>query len=178
MKAKMSLMLVLLGAFTLAAGAGCQTSRDGRSEDPNVGDLIREITYVFGDAPIPPEYHRSYTITVTADTVRVVIDSYGEVLADEQYEVTEAQFDDLRDSLEANSIRNCTLGDDEDCVGGNREEISYSGEDTELFSGTVYHCGGVDSGDLCGDVAAFADEVKALVPDFEDLLQSTQEQEQ
>ena len=31
------------------------------------GDTIHEITYSFGDASIPPEYHRSYTITVTAD---------------------------------------------------------------------------------------------------------------
>lgn len=177
MKANMSLTPLLFAALVLAAVGGCQTSRNG-GDDANVSDLIREITYAFRDAPIPPEYHRSYTITVTAETVSVVIDSYGDVLADEQYEITEAQFNDIRNSLEANAIRNCTLGEDEDCAGGNIEEISYSGEDAELFSGTVYHCGGVDSGDLCGDVAAFADDVKALVPDFEELLQGTREQEQ
>lgn len=176
MKANTSLTPLLFVVLSLAAVAGCQTSRGGGGDDANGGDLIREITYAFRDAPIPPEYHRSYTITVTTDTVRAVIDSYGDVLEDEQYEITEAQFDALRNSLEANAIRNCTLDENEDCVGGNSEEISYSGEDNGLFSGTVYHCGGVDSGDLCGDVAAFADDVKALVPDFEELLRGTEEQ--
>ena len=131
---------------------------------------IQEITYHFGDASVPPEYHRSYTITVTTDKVRIVVDSYGEILADEEYEITNKQFNDIRKSLERNKVRNCTLGYDEGCSGGTSERISFSDGENEKFSGMVYHCGGKDTGNLCGDIASFADDVKNLVPDLEKLL--------
>ena len=134
------------------------------------GDTIHEITYSFGDASVPPEYHRSYTIAVTADTARVAIDSYGDVLADEEYEITDEQFRDIKDSLWLNNIRGCVLEENDDCAGGTSEGISYSDGEREMFSGTVYHCGGANSGNLCGDVASFAEDVRSLVPDFEELL--------
>ncbi|MDP6545959.1 MAG: hypothetical protein QGH60_18420 [Phycisphaerae bacterium] len=134
---------------------------------------ITEITYHFGDASVPPEYHRSYSITVTADKVRVVVDSYGEILADETYTIAPSQFDDLKRSLERNNIRNCTLVDDEDegWTGGTIESITCSDKDNEIFSGSVDHCGEKDTGNLCGDIPCFAEDVKNLVPDLEKLLQ-------
>ena len=104
------------------------------------------------------------------------MDSYGDILAEKEYAITGEQFDDIRNFLETNEIRNCTLDENVDCAGGTSEGISYSDEDTELFSGTVYHCAGVGSGNLCGDVASFADDVKDVVPDFEELMQGTEEQ--
>jgi len=135
-----------------------------------ISATIQEITYRFGDASVPPEYHRSYTVTVTTDKVRIIVDSYGEILVDKGYEITNKQFDDIRNSLERNKIRNCTLGDDEGCSGGNSERISFSDGQNELFSGTVYHCGGKDTGNLCGDIENFADDVKHLVPNLDELF--------
>jgi len=132
---------------------------------------ITEITYHFGDASVPPDYHRSYSVRVTADEVRVVVDSYGEILADETYTITSLQFDDIKRSLERNRISNCTLVDDENCTGGTSERITYSDRDNELFSGSVYHCGGNDTGNLCGDIPRFAEDVKNLTPDLDKLLQ-------
>ena len=40
------------------------------------------ITYHLQDSSVPPQFHRSVTVTVTKGTTRVVIDSYGDVLAD------------------------------------------------------------------------------------------------
>ena len=110
-------------------------------ENIMVNATIQEITYHFGDASLPPEYHRSYTVTVTADRVRIVVDSYGEILTDKGYEITNKQYNDIRDSLKRNKIRNCTLGDDEGCTGGTNERISFSDGENEIFSGSVYHCG-------------------------------------
>jgi len=131
---------------------------------------IQEITYHFKDASVPPEYHRSYTVTVTTDKVRIVVDSYGKILADKEYEIISKQFDDIRNSLKRNEIRNCTLGDDEGCTGGTIERISFSDGENEIFSGAVYHCGGKDTGNLCGDITSFADDVKNLVPNLYKLL--------
>jgi hypothetical protein len=140
-------------------------------EEHNVTQTtIKEITYHFGDATVPPNYHRSYTITITADSVNIVVDSYGDILAEEEYKITSKQFDDIQRSLGNNNIRNCALGDDEGCTGGTSESISYMNDTDETFSGTVYHCGGEDTGNLCGDIGSFADDVKKLVPNLKKLL--------
>ncbi|MBC8373388.1 MAG: hypothetical protein H8E53_07335 [Planctomycetes bacterium] len=132
---------------------------------------IIEIAYHFGDASVPPDYHRSYSIAVTADKVRVVVDCYGDILADKEYAITPLQFDDLKRSLERNGIRKLTSVDDENCSGGTSERITYSDKRNELFSGTVYHCGGKDTGNLGGDISSFAEDVKSLAPDLDKLLQ-------
>jgi len=139
-------------------------------EDNMTNATIQEITYHFGDASVPPEYHRSYAVTVTTDKVKIVVDSYGEILADKGYEITNKQFNNIRISLEKNKIRNCTLGDDQGCTGGTIERISFSDGENKIFSGSVYHCGGKDTGNLCGDITSFADDGKNLVPDFKSLL--------
>ena len=131
---------------------------------------IQQATYHFGDASVPPEYHRSYTITVTTNKVSIIVDSYGKILADEGYEITRKQFNDIINSLKRNKIRNCTLGDDEGCSGGTIERISFSDAENEIFSGSVYHCGGKDIGNLCGDITSFANDVKKLVPNLDALL--------
>ena len=134
------------------------------------GKDIREIVYRFGDASVPPQYHRSYTITVTAGQARVVVDSYGDVLAEQAYEITREEFEGIVRSLSRHRIGRAELGEDEGCTGGTTETISYSDGVNELFSGSVYHCGGRDSGNLGGDARGFADEVRRLIPDLANLL--------
>ena len=162
------MLLLGLPLFMLLTVIAVSCNVDG--EDNMTDVKIQEITYYFGDASVPPEYHRSYTITVNTDKVRIVVDSYGEILADKRYEITNKQFNDIRESLKRNKIRNCTLGDDEGCSGGTIERISFSDGENKIFSGSVYHCGGKDTGNLCGDITSFADDVKNLVPNLEKLL--------
>ena len=131
---------------------------------------IREIVYCFGDASVPPQYHRSYTITVTPGQARVAVDSYGDVLAEKAHEITREEFEDIVRSLSRHRIGSAELGEDEGCTGGTTETIRYSDGMNELFSGSVYHCGGRDSGDLGGDVRGFAEEVGKLIPDLGKLL--------
>jgi hypothetical protein len=132
---------------------------------------IDRIVYHFGDASVPPDDHRSYAITVTPESVRVVVDSYGEILADKTFPIAAGRFDDLRRSLADRKIGPCERGgDDEGGTGGTSETLSYHHGERKLFSGTVHHCGGKDSGTLGGDVAGFAADVKGLVPDLEALL--------
>jgi hypothetical protein len=40
------------------------------------------VTLRFRDSSVPPEYHRSYVLTVSEGQVHVVVDSYGDVLHD------------------------------------------------------------------------------------------------
>lgn len=163
-----TIAIFFLALCTMVAGIDACNNNDG--ENTMTQTTIKEITYHFGDATVPPNYHRSYTVTITADKVKIVVDSYGDILVEEEYKITAQQFDDIQRSLERNNIRNCTLGDDEGCTGGTSESISYVNDTNETFSGTVYHCGGQDTGNLCGDIGGFAEEVKKLVPNLKELL--------
>ncbi len=132
---------------------------------------IDRIVYHFGDASVPPDAHRSYAITVTPDGVRIVVDSYGEILADKIIPIAAGRFDLLKKSFAHRKIGPCERGgDDAGGTGGTSETLSSYHGDRKLFSGTVHHCGGTDSGTLGGDVAGFAADVKGLVPDLESLL--------
>ena len=134
---------------------------------------IMEIVYRYQDASIPPEYHRSYTIQVNANRVHIVVDSYGAILAERTYDISEKRFNDLLESLKKNKIRHCIrMRVESGCIGETTEKISLFNGSNQLFTGQVYHCSGKDYGNLCGDIEAFADEVKSLVPDIESLLDS------
>ena len=135
---------LLLLMLSVVSAAGCNVY----AEDSMTDDKIQKITYNFTDASVPPEYHRSFSITVTADKVRIVVDSYGDILADREYEITNKQFDAIRKSLKKNKIGNCSLSDDKGCTGGTVEKVSFSDGKKEIFSGSVYHCGRKDTGDL------------------------------
>ena len=108
---------------------------------------IMEIVYRYYDASIPSEYHRSYTIQVNENRVHIVVDSYGAVLAERTYDISEKQFNDLLESLKKNKTRHCmrlnvALG----CQGGTTEKISLFSGGNQLFTGQVYHCSGKDYG--------------------------------
>ena len=166
-KTKLILQLFLACCIMSAVAHACENN-DGETEMTNTA--IKEIIYRFGDASVPPDYHRSYTITVTADAVRIVVDSYGKILADKMYKITLEQFNAIKKSLLSNKIKNCTLDEEDGCTGGTSERISFVDNKKKIFSGSIYHCGGKDTGNLCGDVTRFANDVKQLIPDLENLL--------
>ena len=74
------------------------------------------IEYHYGDASVPPQFHRSYLLTITRTSVRGVVDSYGNELADETAAIPSevwnglvAQLDDLAD-LDVDKGEGCTGG--------------------------------------------------------------------
>ncbi len=151
----------------LLTGPGCHAEGE---VSMNISD-VQKITYHFGDASVPPEYHRSYVITVTAETVRIVVDSYGEILADKSYQISDKLLNEIKESFKQYKIRNCKWDESEGCTGGTSEKISCSDENKEVFSGSVYHCGGENTGNLCGDIKNFANDIKKLIPDLDELIQ-------
>ena len=131
---------------------------------------ITKITYHYGDSSVPPPYHRSYSITVTANLLEIKVDSYGEVLAEKKIELEEGKMDALVKVLTDSKIENCEEKKNDGCCGGTSETLSYFSHDERIFHGSVYHCGGSDYGTMKGDLAAFTKELKALIPNFSDML--------
>jgi hypothetical protein len=132
---------------------------------------IKKIVYRFEDSSVPPEYHRSFTITLTTEKIHIIVDSYGDIIAEKEYKIGKEQFIHIVHSLAVNKIRKQPLGDTEGCTGGTTEVLSYWDEKSEIFSASVFHCGGVDSGNLGGNIKAFADDIKKLVPQLHQLLE-------
>ena len=131
---------------------------------------IEKIIYQYGDASVPPRYHRSYTISLTPDSVEIVVDSYGSIISEKKYSVTESKFEKIVVSLNNNEIKNCQKKENKGCTGGTSEHISYFSSTEELFSGYVYHCGGDNYGDLCGNTKNFGNEMRKLIVDLDSLL--------
>ena len=66
---------------------------------------------------------------------------------------------------------NCEMpSPDEPCTGGTADAIACERNQETVFSGSVYHCGGTDMGDLGGDIDAFVTEFKNLTPEVDKML--------
>lgn len=128
-------------------------------------EKITKIVYAFHDSSVPPEYHRSYTITAEPDHIDLVVDSYGDVLHDGKYALRDGDFDAIIDAFFAAEITTCRsseLG----CDGGTGNSIEIYEEEQLTFSGTVYYCGGENDGGLCGDIRGFGKKIESFVPDL------------
>jgi len=132
---------------------------------------ITKVIYAFNDASVPPQYHQSYTITVTKDQAHIIIDSYGDILAEKTIELPEHKLVELAKYIKLCHIREKESNDNlEPCTGGTSKSLTiYSGENT-ILSGTIDQCGGLTSGNLYGDTDSFAEKMKGLFPEFDELL--------
>ncbi len=162
----------LLSSVSVITIVSCSGNNNLNSEGEKLLTKIEleKIVYRFEDSSVPPEYHRSYTITLTPEKVHIIVDSYGNILAEKEYTIRKKQFINIVHSMAVNNIRKQPLGDNEGCTGGTAEILSYWDEGSEIFSASVYHCGSIDSGNLGGNLKSFADDIKKLVPELHKLL--------
>ncbi|MCK5841347.1 MAG: hypothetical protein KAH31_04215 [Candidatus Sabulitectum sp.] len=127
------------------------------------------IVYEFGDSSVPPPYHRSFVISVTGENATVVVDSYGEILADESYPITQKQFNLVLKALATSDMSTIQEGESPDCTGGTTETVSVYINAERVLHGWVYHCGGENFGTLLGGVNIVAEAVCSLIPDLAQL---------
>lgn len=111
-----------------------------------------KIVYRFKDRPVPPKYHRSYTIEVTKDSSSCVIDSYGDIISSKNNVELPAFLNSLKATLATNEFERCDKSSYDGCVGGTGESLSIIKNDKKIFSENVYHCGGSNYGKLCGSL--------------------------
>jgi len=81
--------LLLFFIISTLSGLSCQQKKnsDIREGELPTDSYIKKIVYHFADASVPPQYHRSYTITVIPDCVEIVVNSYGEIFAKREYTI-------------------------------------------------------------------------------------------
>jgi hypothetical protein len=82
---------------------------------------VTQFKLRFLDASVPPEYHRSYTISVDTTHVETVVDVYGDVIARSESPVTEAQWQELLNEVPGLPAHSPSAGDS---VGGASTSLS------------------------------------------------------
>tara|TARA_B100001758_G_scaffold147719_1_gene127423 strand:+ start:536 stop:1039 length:504 start_codon:yes stop_codon:yes gene_type:complete len=132
------------------------------SYSPSLKNKI-EIIYSYQDASVPPEDHRSYSIILSNNNYRFVVDSYGEIIKDTTF-VLPNQTKKIKQTLRAfkkGQIKNVKRDKTNNgCSGGNGEEITIKKKGELYFKGSNYYCAGQTEGDLSGDIKLFLKELK------------------
>jgi len=137
--------IVRLACLGLASGllaAGCSAPQE--ADVPALPDDAT-VVYAFGDSSVPPAYHRSVTLTVTADQATIVVDSYGDVLAEESAATPAQVWQQLGDTLPALASLE-VAPPQQGCVGGTTLRVSVSTPDAELLQLDPEFCGGSNEG--------------------------------
>ena len=132
-------------------------------------DKVSSIRYSFRDSSVPPRYHRSYTITITPKTAHVTVNSYGDQLADEKYEISPEQFNNLINTINQAALISGTINAEEGCVGGTSESLIINESNTPVYKGTVDNCGGTKVPASFGDIRTVVSSIKALIPNLAEL---------
>lgn len=165
--------IALVGAATLAlALTGCGSRpADGQDVLPSRFEpSTTEVELRYTDSSVPPEYHRSYLLTVRQGAVHVVVDSYGDVLHDVTKTVPLAQWRAFVRDLPG------TLGDlpmrgeaESGCTGGTTSELTVTETGERTFHALVENC----SSDGNAAVATGLDELLAPFARLVDLERLT-----
>lgn len=126
------------------------------------------VSYRYNDASVPPPYHRSVELTVTKDQTRIVIDSYGDVLADQTIETPRQVWTQLGDTL--GDVQGLTVEEpvQDGCTGGTSIQVSVTAGNDLLLNLEPEFCGGSNS-DLEEPIDAWIAPARDLFPPTSEL---------
>ena len=125
------------------------------------------VKYHFQDSSVPPQYHRSYTIDFDRSQVHIVVDSYGDVLADRTAPMTETAWNTVSNNFA--SIRNVKVREpDEGCVGGTGFALTVNDAGATVFALQASVCGGANS-DAARRVRDWVQPVRTLLPSLDEM---------
>lgn len=130
-------------------------------------DLVR---YSFTDSSTPPQYHRSYDISICKDSIVVNVTSYGDLLLTQTYPFTAEKFDALKKQLASQGFSKGEKTDGPMPTGGTEHSVAFYSRGKCFFSaysyagiGTLY----IEKGNAA---SAF---IKALPEDINAIVNST-----
>ncbi|MBM3160716.1 MAG: hypothetical protein FJZ66_05205 [Bacteroidetes bacterium] len=114
---------------------------------------IHFIQYRFVDASVPPEYHRSYTITATEHDWHYTVDSYGTIISDTTQKMTEVWWQEIKLAYKKAKLRKGKENKGKGCTGGTQVTIEIRFATNKQFRLTEGYCGGRNLGNLRGNTA-------------------------
>ncbi len=125
------------------------------------------VTYEFHDSSVPPPFHRSFKLVFDRSRARIVVDSYGDVLADRTALVSPAAWDAVSAGFPA--VSGLVVAEPaQGCTGGTGFAATVAEDGTVRFSLSGLACGGVNS-DAADRLAEWVRPVRALFPPMNEL---------
>jgi len=163
---RLSLMLISsLVAVTLSA-CGSDSSPDSTDQSKLDSSMLdansATVVYRYSDSSVPPEFHRSFRITSDANTSRLTIDSYGDILDDASMATDFDALSLVLTRLEQSELPEKTGFEDNTCNGGTGAFIGlYHSSDlqTPVRSIDIYKCASADADQAMKDARAIIDPV-------------------
>lgn len=141
-------------------GAASASTQEDR---PMAEEELRRAKLRFEDASVPPEYHRSYTITLDARGVDATVDVYGKVIASAHHTLGAAQWARLVEEARALPTA-LEEGPKTEVTGATQYSLELAGADRTLTIEWIEDA--TEGSQTATDVAH---QVEALVPDLEAL---------
>lgn len=139
---------------------------DDNSVVAEIGDQA-VIEYHYGDSSVEPQYHRSYTLTVSSDEVHIVVDSYGDVLHDTTAPVPAEVWTELVEN--GGELAAIDPDGDDSCDGGTSRSMTVTGGGEAVYDVSFGVCGGVNR-DAADRLDAYVAPVIEAIPDWETLV--------
>lgn len=167
-------MLSFLSAFI-----GCKSPSQGEHHSSKKATSIdweqaTKVEYRFGDSSTHPDFHRSYTIVITADKMSITIDSYGTELLARDYPNTAEAYNAFIDKLSNTGIKK-NKPKDNPCSGGTTESLKlFKGDDCFLDGYSAWCSGEVGSLIIPNGVSQLI--CRQLPEDVNELSNSTMKQ--
>jgi hypothetical protein len=152
-----------------AAAISPSSNRNETSDAAAEAGVLSKVQLRFEDASVPPEYHRSYTISVQPSQLEVTVDVYGEVIAGQTHSVTTQQWDELLSQAAALPQSLSDEAQPEGVTGGSAHTLSlWTGGTTpkELTWSSASAPGAATT----KAATTFVNVLRALVPDLQKLL--------
>ncbi len=166
---RVSRLLPAVAAVLAVTLGGCASDAKGSGPEMTDSGLppTATVVYHFQDSSVPPPYHRSYTLNFDRNQVHIVVDSYGDVLADRTAPMTDAAWTTVSSNYA--SIRNVTVRQPpEGCVGGTGFALTVNDAGATVFSLQASVCGGVNS-DASRRVRDWVQPVRTLLPSLDEM---------
>lgn len=139
MKKLFSTLSILVTSVLTAIG--CPTiCTDKGPIDAKVWSQVDKMVYHFTDSSLPPDYHRSYTVTVTKTEASLKVYSYGNELLSKTYKLKAGQFQKAVEAVKKLGIESKKKTQGVPCSGGTSESFDMYAGEQNLFSGYQDNC--------------------------------------
>lgn len=125
------------------------------------------VTYAFHDSSVPPPYHRSFVLTFDPERARIVVDSYGTVLADQTAPMADGLWQQVTGAIPG--LRDIVIEEPaQGCVGGTGFAVSVAQGGVASFTLNGSECGGANSR-AAERLSEWVRPVRALFPPMDQL---------
>lgn len=167
----MNYLFKIFFLFLLIPISFCSNNRGDQPDPETKGDLSKadKVKYSFHASSVAPQYYRGYTISVTPEELRISVNSYGDTLLTKSRTFTKEKFEEVMEKFK-NLKKSGEIDERNIPDGGTSTSITFYKGNKILFEASDY---GADNKDFKGaDI-----DLTYLVPDLQDLIDSTKDKE-